>query len=438
MGASVVPRGRRAEAVLAAALEPERRAVDAPTVILADTAADAADARAPTVLLNRYPRLAVPAFSPAAHNPVGWQRETNTWSAALGPLRHLPKAVTASRTVLPSRRKTLQRCFNVEDVGAFHANTITRAATLVRLAASGVVVHLADSDRALERLLGPRLHALMKARVPPGDVARRESISIRMRRLALREHALTARCRAICEAAGVEPPPHPPVSVLVATRRPEFLRRVLHSVAKQDYPNLELVLALHGDGFVSDTVATAMGGLSISVRIVRVGRERPLGAVLNAAAAAARGELLAKMDDDDVYGRHHVWDLLLAHRYSGAMLVGKGIEHMYFASGNETIRRNSGYAECHNIYLAGGTLMIARYDLERVGGWRELPYGEDQALIEDVLRAGGAVYRTHGAGYVLVRHGHRHAWQFDENRYRGQAEIVRPGWRPSLAGIDDE
>ena len=435
--ADLIALGCHARAVLAAG--PERpRSGRGPTVVLADGVADAAGVRDPTVLLSEVPRLAVPAFHPAAHNPVGWPRSPDAWAAALGPVRELPAATASQvRFVPPSRRKLLQRCAHVEDVAGFHANAVARAGTLARLAACGVIVHLADRDPALERLLGSGLYALMKESPANGDIDRREAQSIRMRRLALRAHALPARVRDICTAAGVEPPPYPRVSVLLATRRPELLPSALRAVARQDYPNLDLVLALHGDGFDADTLArTLRGSLSIPVQVVRVGAGRPLGAVLNAASAAARGALLTKMDDDDLYGGH-VWDLVLAHQYSGAMLVGKGMEYVYLAASDETIRRNSGYAECHNIYLAGGALMIARDDLERVGGWREVPMGEDLALIESVLRIGGAVYRTHGAGFVLVRHGRGHAWPLDEARYRRQAEVVRPGLEPALAGIDD-
>ena len=46
------------------------------------------------------------------------------------------------------------------------------------------------------------------------------------------------------------------------------------------------------------------------VNVLRVDTDRPLGAVLDAAAASCA--LLAKMDDDDVYGPEHLWDLVLA------------------------------------------------------------------------------------------------------------------------------
>ena len=46
-------------------------------------------------------------------------------------------------------------------------------------------------------------------------------------------------------AAGLEGPTLP----LVSTRRPDRLRDAIAAVEAQTYPHVELVLALHGDGF---------------------------------------------------------------------------------------------------------------------------------------------------------------------------------------------
>ena len=48
----------------------------------------------------------------------------------------------------------------------------------------------------------------------------------------------------------------------------------------------------------------------------------------------------------------------------------------------------------------------------------------DTALVEDVLRAGGGVYRTHDAGYLMVRHGDRHTWEADDAEFLVEAESV--------------
>ena len=57
------------------------------------------------------------------------------------------------------------------------------------------------------------------------------------------------------------------------------------------------------------------------------------------------------------------------------------------------------------------------------------------ALVNGALRAGMGVYRTHGAGYVLVRHGLGHTWQEGDGRFLAEADRAVAGWAPGLAGV---
>ena len=437
LGVEIAALGERSRAVFAASSRVARRLdgrhVD---VVLADTPAEAAGIDVPAVILGETPAFAAPAFDPAADNPMGWVFEVEHRAAALGPRHRLPPGVRAHRIVTPADRGGLAHCHHLEDVGAFHAGAAERAGTLARIAARGVPVHLADRDPALEAFLGAELHGLMSARIGFSGAAAREAVSIRMRRAALRTHSLRARARQLCAAALPDPPELPLVSVLLATRRPGLLAGAVANLARQRYPRLELVLALHGPGFGADEVARATAGLAHPVRVLRVGEARPLGSVLNAAVAEASGSLLAKMDDDDVYGAEHLWDLVLAREYSRAALVGKFSATVYLARRNLTVRRRRVQSETWSHSITGGAMLIARADLERAGGWRRAPRHVDQALVEDVARAGGGVYRTHDAGYVLVRHGDRHTWEAGDAEFLAQAEAVRPGWHPALAGLE--
>ena len=361
------------------------------------------------------------AVNPRRYNPVGWTANVERRVLALGPAVLLPAGTRCRRTVAVDDRDALRRGHHLVDVASLHANARERALALARVAACGLPVRVLDEDPALAALLGRDLHRAMTAALPLDDLDRREAVSVEMRRLALRDHG----------RAGGD---WPLVSVLLATRRPHRLAAAITNVARQDYPRLELVLALHGDGFGE---VPAPGRAGLPVRVVRLGAERPLGTVLDAAAAVARGELLAKMDDDDGYGAEHLTDLVLARTYSGAALVGKGCEFVYLAGRDVTVRRGRWRAERHTTDIAGGGLLFGRTDLCRAGGWRPLPRGVDQALAADVLAAGGAVYRTHGFGFLLVRHGQGHAWRARERRFLADADAVHRGWRPDLAGIGD-
>ena len=438
LGAEIAALGTRARAVFAASSRVVHDVagghVDA---VLADMPAQAAGIEAPTVVLCEARQLAVPAFDPALDNPIGWVRDVEPRVVALGPPRLLPPGVRAHREVRVADRDALRHCHHLEDVAAFHAGAPERAGTLARLAARGVPVHLADRDPALPTLLGAELHGLMTEDILCADADAREARSIAMRRAALRTHSLRARARQVCAAARAEAPGLARISVLLATRRPGHLAAALANVARQRYPRLELVLALHGPGFAADAVERAIAGFPHPVKRLRIDAGRPLGSVLNAAADAASGVLLAKMDDDDLYGAEHLWDLALAREYSGAALVGKFPATVYLARSDRTVRRRRVPSETWSSSITGGTMLIGREDLERAGGWRRVPRHVDAALVEDVLRGDGRVYRTHDAGYLMIRHGDRHTWEADDAEFLVQAQAVHCGWRPSLAGIGD-
>ena len=387
------------------------------------------------------------AFDARDYNPIRWRRDAGIEVAALGPRKWLPPGVDADRVVPARRVLRLRRMHHLEDVSAFHAGVIARARTLIRLAAAGVVVHLADQDERLRALLGDELHRLMTADVAGLDTGARELLGISMRRAALRDHAKPPRPRhrrgdrggtgEIPDGAGApDAPARPLVSILLATRRTALLPQALAAVARQTYPRLELVLALHGDSATEEGGERCLADCPHPVRVVRAPADAPLGAVLNAATAASSGTLLAKMDDDDLYGDDHVWDLVLAHEYSQASLVGKGLEFVYLAASDRTLRLRSGHGEDYRTWpLAGGALLVSRRALDRVGGWRPAPAGVDAMLVHDVVDARGGVYRTHGAGFMLVRHGRGHTWDVPDRHFLARAESVRPGWHPSLAGL---
>ena len=450
LGVEIAALGPRARAVFAASPRvlrglPAGHHADAALADNPALAAEAAAAGVPVAVIlpgdgDAPGPLAVPAFDPGRWNPVGWTANVEDRVGALGPVALLGPDATADRTVLPGEPAPLRRLHHVEDTAAFHADAVSRAGVLVRLAAAGVPVRLADAgeEGGLAALLGAELHGLMASGVRGADASARESLSIAMRRAALRDHSLPARARQLAEAAGLPDPPLPPsVSVLLATRRPHLLAAALANVARQSWPRLELVLALHGEGFGGgDPVRRAFGpDFPHPVRLLRLGADLPLGSVLNAASETAAGTLLAKMDDDDLYGPDHILDLVLAHGYSGAELVGKCPATVYLAGPDRTVRCRRSPSEARSRSIAGSTMLIARGDLLRAGGWRRAPRHVDRALVDDVLAAGGAVYRIHDEGYVVVRHGEGHTWAADDRHFLDQAEEVRPGWHPELAGL---
>ena len=354
-------------------------------------------------------------FNPAGFLPVGS-------GAGVEPVPDLSwpeDRVRAARAALASRMESVR--------------DLASAATLLELTASGAVV-IVDDPTGSERWLGSRLAALVggvdEERLK--DPTYRESVSVAQRRATHADHALGARLRQIRVAAGLPVMPAPTVSVVVSTNRPAMLDRIIANVALQDHPNVELVLALHGDGFDDGPPANPDG---VNMTVLRFPADAVFGHVLGEASAAASGEWVTKMDDDDWYGVEHVSDLVLAAGYSGADLVGKGSEFVYLEGSGVTIRRGLGAGEAPSRTLSGGTLLVRSSVLRDIDGWRGLPRGVDVALIDDVVSAGGTLWRTHPFGYLLRRTTGRHTWSVDDAYFLRQAEQRWDGLVLDVAGV---
>ena len=401
-----------------------RKKLDGVEVVLVapDAPADATDGvEVPLVRLGAASGIPEAApVNPRRFNPAGFLPVGSSAEVEPAPDLSWPEdRVRAARAALATR------------VDRVH--DLASAATLLELAASGVVV-VVDDPTGAERWLGARLAALVggvdEERLK--DPTYRESVSVAQRRATHVDHALPARLRQIRVAAGLPVMPVPTVSVVVSTNRPAMLDRIVANVALQDHPNVELVLALHGDGFDAEPPANPDG---IDLTVLRFPADAVFGHVLSEASARAGGEWITKMDDDDWYGAEHVSDLVLAAGYTGADLVGKGSEFVYLEGSDVTIRRGLGAGEATSRTLSGGTLLVRSSVLREVDGWRGVPRGVDVALIDDVTSAGGVIWRTHPFGYLLRRSTGQHTWNVDESYFERQAEQRWDGLALDVAGV---
>jgi hypothetical protein len=241
---------------------------------------------------------------------------------------------------------------------------------------------------------------------------RREAAALRVRRPALAHHSV----QAVLSGLSGGSPRQPQVSALLVSRRTEFLSHALAALRAQTHRELEVVVALHGVPAPAD-LADALAAFASSV-VLEEPAEAVFGAVLNRATDAANGTYLAKIDDDDWYGPHHVEDMLAALRWSGAQLVGALDEFVYLAHRDVTVRRHDFHrTEKVAGRVAGPTMLLRREDLVAVGGWRAAPSAVDHSLVHNLRDAGATIFRTHALGFVLCRHGRGHTWNPGDDRF---------------------
>ncbi|GAB3447591.1 hypothetical protein GCM10027570_20200 [Streptomonospora sediminis] len=306
------------------------------------------------------------------------------------------------------------------------------------LAAAGVPVFAEQVPRWADALGGDLVALLTSVTADHlADRLRRDRYSVALRRCALRTHSTAARWRALGAEAGLAPGPEARVSVLLCTRRPGLVASALEQIAAQRDVDTEVVLALHGFGADAPGVQAAIDRFAATGREIGVyaaDRTEIFGTVLNRAAARAGGTVIAKWDDDDFYGPHHLADLLLARTYASADVVGCGPEFVYLEEIDRTVWR-PGESEQTTRFVSGGSLLTDRVVLEEAGWFRNLSRAVDTQLLLAVGAAGGRVYRTHSHNYLVRRSASGHTWTEDDAYFLRDSQRQWPGRRPAgLAG----
>ncbi len=219
----------------------------------------------------------------------------------------------------------------------------------------------------------------------------------------------------------------PSVSAVLLTNRETYLTHSMQQIAKLDYPNLQLVVGLHGLELTSARIAELKDLAGREIEFISISSNLSFGAAMQLVSQSADGELITKMDDDDYYGSNHLWDLVLARMYSGAQVVGKALDWIYLEGEDTTVFRPTYAAEKYSFFVAGGTILISRADLDAVGGWRPVSKSIDRALLESVKQVGGLIYRTHGLGYIYVRHLAPHTASVSSEHFLSKTERTWPG-----------
>lgn len=320
-------------------------------------------------------------------NPAGWRlgRSSGPWGRGLdGALAQLD-----TRHCLTVRGEAAEssRC----DVARFLHRAMTRATHV-----SGL------RDVGVRDALAPDLAAVVpheEIEPAPGDL-QWDVAAVEQRRAALRPLLGDL----------------PSLSVVLVSRRPDMVESMVRQIAASSYPDIEIVVGMHGHPAPAG-LPEAAAGRPLAVHQFDAGMI--FGSVLDQAFALAQGRLVTKIDDDDYIGPDHFWDLVAAHRYSGATLVGKTTTVIYLEALDATVRRVYGTQEKFTHRVAGGTMLLAAAELSQLGGWPAVPRGVDTALLAAVKRAGGTVYQPHDIGYLYVRRSDtsEHTWSTEISHF---------------------
>ena len=204
---------------------------------------------------------------------------------------------------------------------------------------------------------------------------------------------------------------------IVHHERPNLVRMAVESVLTQDYPALEAVLV--DDGSEGGEARAAVDEIEAAFdgrgwRVIRQ-ENRYLGAARNAAAAAARGEWLLFLDDDNVLFPNAVSRLVRAACFSGADCI-TAASVRFFGDGDPRADptchgapiRFVGAARAWNRLrnVVGDACALVRRDAFATAGGFDEERGfalSDLAFFNRLILAGRRIRGAAGSGLLLPR-----------------------------------
>lgn len=248
----------------------------------------------------------------------------------------------------------------------------------------------------------------------------------------------------------LQPDPHVTVLMPIFNAMP-YLPLALESVLAQTHGDLT-VLALD-DGSSDGSLEYLRGHPDGRVQAIGDGRHHGLGTLLNHGISMARGELIARMDADDLCPPDRFARQVAALREDpGLVAIGTQFQYMGTAGRLGFARRLPlDHASIHRDLRRGmhavvhASLMMRTAQLSAIGGYRFAGLGEDWDMflrLAEVGRFGnlpqiGYFYRLHATNATalhqrLAQRRIRFACDCAEARRLGQPEPEEAAWLASL------
>ncbi len=249
-------------------------------------------------------------------------------------------------------------------------------------------------------------------------------------------HTYVHRLQSIKQALGYEAEDEEPlVSIITCTRRPNMIDRIVENMTRQNHSNCELILVLQDfssaqkDDLLGKLKAKSSNLKRIEV-IVNDSQDITLGERFNHAATYAKGEYIAKMDDDDFYFENYLSDMLIPFKFGNYGMVGKQELYMYLSGSNKLIKRFPSMKHREVDFVAGPTFVIKKSVFDKIK-FESRNTGEDSTFIKNLKSAGYKIYAADPFNFIQYRgSGGAHTWKVDDDFFLNgkQTQVISDGF----------
>lgn len=383
--------------------------------------------------LTNYTPL--PPFDQRLFNPIGIVRQPSEDLAYVHAHGEFGLAITdgsgrllgSSNGVLHTQLVTKLRPYRaLVDLGSAHQGPRARAMFLLLALASGIPIIATDTVRTLQGYLPPGLLRLIREDgVGLVDPTVREAQIFTQVRGAHR--SLSEVISKISGGSNLTGDPRS-VSVVIPTKRPDYVRYAVLNFLAQSWHQKELLLGFHGFAY-DDLDQQTQALVSEHSRYVEFAKDTVFGDVLRGLTLAADGRMIAKMDDDDWYSDYHIEDLVYALSYSDAQVVGSSVQFIYLHNSEMTVRRGDSPGFRYGGHPGGPTMVAPKSVVLDAGNWPRVQRAVDTGLYHAILRLGGSSFISHPHNFLFNRRASGHTWKATDEYFLQRADETWPELR---------
>lgn len=292
-----------------------------------------------------------------------------------------------------------------------------------------------DTDPDLEPTLhrigaspeSSRMREILAGATGEGSTAADERVVVRK----LRELRATSSPQVVgerlLEVAGVTVPTWRPEALAVLlSRRSDFVIDAVKRMVSQTYRPFRVAIGLHGEAADAEReMRHILESSSIPHAIHLFDTAIPQGACLNALIASSPGDVLLKIDDDDLYSPVFVEDMVGALMYSGASIVGKASTFVRLRQGNHVLLRNGFYKEVGHVV---GPTITARRSAWEVVRFPHRHERVDSKFLQAAGTSGLTIVTHHPWDFCVIRHDQGHSWTASDEYFLAAGRGVDLTW----------
>ena len=123
---------------------------------------------------------------------------------------------------------------------------------------------------------------------------------------------------------------NPKVSLICSTNRIDNITIILENYSRQMYKNTELLICINLD--INDSIQNRLNSLKVNnkIKIIVLDDKYTLGHCLNKLVEMSEGEIIQKMDDDDLYGKDFITNNVMMYDIYKPDVLGKTGYFTYF------------------------------------------------------------------------------------------------------------